>query len=118
MQRLALGETLEGGGESVMSIQAGDTLSAFAERFDTSVQALMGINPKIDDPNLIYAGEQLNVPLDNARKNIEAMNEGITTITSRQHNININMNVTSDDVSPGVVNSLTEKMMERYGDLQ
>ena len=43
-------------------IQRGDTLSALARRFGTSVGALMEANPQITNANLIYTGQSLNLP--------------------------------------------------------
>jgi LysM repeat protein len=43
-------------------IKSGDTLSAIAKRYDTSVGALMKANPQIKNANLIYAGKSLNIP--------------------------------------------------------
>jgi LysM repeat protein len=43
-------------------IQSGDTLSGIAARFHVSVTALQRANPKIHNPNTIYAGEALNIP--------------------------------------------------------
>ena len=48
-------------GEEVIKIKPGDTLSALAERYDTTVADLMKLNPKIKDANLIYAGDDLVV---------------------------------------------------------
>jgi len=42
-------------------VRPGDTLSAIAMRFDTSIRALVQANG-IDDPNLIYAGQSLALP--------------------------------------------------------
>lgn len=39
----------------------GDTLSAIAQRFGTTVQALMSVN-EIADPTLIFAGQELVIP--------------------------------------------------------
>ena len=44
------------------TIQKGDTLSALAQKYGTSVSALMQANPQIKNPNLIYAGASLNIP--------------------------------------------------------
>jgi len=44
------------------NIKSGDTLSGLAQRFGTSVGALMKANPQIKNANLIYAGANLNVP--------------------------------------------------------
>ena len=45
-------------------IVPGDTLSEIALAHGTSVETLMGLNPHIEDPNLIYAGTDLIVPRD------------------------------------------------------
>jgi LysM repeat protein len=43
-------------------IQPGDTLSGIASRFHVSLGALEGANPQVHNPNLIYAGQTLNIP--------------------------------------------------------
>lgn len=43
-------------------IQRGDSLSAISRRFNTTVDALMQANPQIRNPNLIIAGQTLNLP--------------------------------------------------------
>ncbi|MBS2028524.1 MAG: LysM peptidoglycan-binding domain-containing protein [Deltaproteobacteria bacterium] len=43
-------------------IESGDTLSGIASRFGVSLGALEAANPQISNPNLIYAGESLNIP--------------------------------------------------------
>lgn len=47
---------------STYRIQRGDTLSALAQKFHTSVGDLMKANPQIKNANLIYAGANLNIP--------------------------------------------------------
>ncbi len=47
---------------SAYRIRTGDTLSGIAQRYGTSVSALMGSNPSITNKNLIYAGRTLNLP--------------------------------------------------------
>jgi LysM repeat protein len=49
------------GGNSY-TVQRGDTLFIIALRFETTVQNLLHLNPQISNPNLIYAGQQINVP--------------------------------------------------------
>lgn len=49
-------------GNAVHHIAWGDTLSALAQRYGTSVDALMTSNSKITDPDLIYAGDTLVLP--------------------------------------------------------
>ena len=42
-------------------IKRGDTLSAIAQRFDTTVRALVRLND-IDDPHAIRAGQRIEIP--------------------------------------------------------
>ncbi len=44
-------------------VQSGDTLTSIAMKFDTTVQALEGLND-LPNPNLIYVGEVLKIPTD------------------------------------------------------
>jgi LysM repeat protein len=43
-------------------VQAGDTLSAIAREAGISPDALQALNPNISDPNMIQAGQSINVP--------------------------------------------------------
>ena len=45
-------------------IQPGDCLSILAKRFGTTVEQLIENNPKITDPDLIYAGDTLAIAID------------------------------------------------------
>ena len=45
-------------------IQPGDCLSILAKRFGTTVEQLIESNPKITDPDLIYAGDTLAIAID------------------------------------------------------
>ncbi len=47
--------------EVTYRVVPGDTLSAIAQRFGTTVQALMAVN-EIADPTLIFAGQDLVIP--------------------------------------------------------
>jgi LysM repeat protein len=44
------------------TIQWGDCLSVLAERFGTSVAAILAVNPEITNPDLIFAGAKLTLP--------------------------------------------------------
>ena len=48
-------------------VQSGDTLSGIASRFGTTVQELVQLND-ISNPNLIYIGEVLKLPVSNSVK--------------------------------------------------
>jgi LysM repeat protein len=59
------GTTSSGGGTTssgTYKIVRGDTLSAIAKRYGTTVNQLMQLNPQIKDPNKIYTGNTLTVP--------------------------------------------------------
>jgi LysM repeat protein len=42
--------------------QSGDTLRKIAARFNTSVDAILKVNPQITNPNLIYVGQAIVIP--------------------------------------------------------
>lgn len=44
-------------------IKAGETLSGLAKEYNTNYQNILKLNPQIKDPNKIYAGDALNVPV-------------------------------------------------------
>jgi hypothetical protein len=44
-------------------IQSGDTLSEIAAAHNTSIGDLLALNPQIEDANLIYAGDNLLIPV-------------------------------------------------------
>jgi LysM repeat protein len=46
------------------TVLSGDTLSAIAEKFDTTVKELIRVNPEILDPRFIYISQVLRVPGD------------------------------------------------------
>jgi peptidoglycan DL-endopeptidase CwlS len=43
-------------------VQAGDTLGEIANRFGTTLNALLLANPQISDPSLIYPGQTIRIP--------------------------------------------------------
>lgn len=47
---------------STYTVKAGDTLSAIAKKYGTTVDALLKANPSIKDPNLIKVGQVINIP--------------------------------------------------------
>jgi len=44
-------------------IQPGDTLTAIAARFGTTVEAIVRVNPILVNPNAIYPGQIIRIPL-------------------------------------------------------
>jgi LysM repeat protein len=59
---LALAVTASASGITLIRIRPGDTLSAIAARYHTTVARLIALNDLPGDGNLIYAGETLRVP--------------------------------------------------------
>ncbi len=49
-------------GQNVYVVVRGDTLRKIADRFDTTVAAILALNKDIKDPNLIYPGQKITVP--------------------------------------------------------
>lgn len=45
----------------VYTVKSGDTLSAIAQRYGTTVNSIVSLNPSIKNPNLIYPGEQFKI---------------------------------------------------------
>ena len=43
------------------TIQPGDTLSGIANKFRTTFNRLLALNPQIKDKNLIYAGHSIRI---------------------------------------------------------
>jgi len=46
----------------VYTVQRGDTLRKIAGRLNTTVDAILNVNPQIYNPNLIYVGQAINLP--------------------------------------------------------
>ncbi|WP_088554756.1 PGRP and LysM peptidoglycan-binding domain-containing protein [Calderihabitans maritimus] len=44
-------------------VQPGDTLSSIARRFNISLALLIAANPQISDPDLIFPGQIINIPI-------------------------------------------------------
>ena len=57
-------ENVSGGasvGAQYHLVQKGETLSGIAAKYHTSVKNLQALNPRITNPNLIFAGEYIRV---------------------------------------------------------
>lgn len=55
------------------TVKAGDTLSAIATKHNTTVDAIMKLNPQIKNKNLIYAGSVLTLPANQNSKDYSAI---------------------------------------------
>jgi LysM repeat protein len=51
------------GGQTYYAIK-GDTLRKIAAKFNTTVDAILKVNPRITNPNLIYVGQAITIPAD------------------------------------------------------
>ncbi len=49
------------GGSNTYTVQAGDTMYSIAQRYNTTIAALLAVNPQITNPWLIYPGQVLVV---------------------------------------------------------
>jgi LysM repeat protein len=51
-------------GGQVYYAQRGDTLRKIADKFSTTVDAILKVNTQITNPNLIYVGQAITIPAD------------------------------------------------------
>ena len=47
-------------------VRTGDSLTKIAKEFNTTVSAILKANPKIINPDVIYAGTDLEIPVKNS----------------------------------------------------
>ncbi|WP_111498483.1 MULTISPECIES: LysM peptidoglycan-binding domain-containing protein [Marinobacter] len=52
---------------SAYIVKSGDTLSRIAQKNNSTVSGLMRLNPSIEDPNRIYAGQEITLPESNGQ---------------------------------------------------
>lgn len=57
------------------TVKSGDTLSEIAVRFNKTVSYLMSLNPKIKDPDVIYAGELIRINGDPDKEVVNASSQ-------------------------------------------
>lgn len=67
-------------GSGKYTIQQGDTLSALAAQYGTTVEELMKANPNITNPDLIYTGGKLNIPGQGAGGSAQQMMEQLSAM--------------------------------------
>ena len=60
LENVAGGATYYNDGDYYV-IKRGDTLSAIAAKFGTSIEKLMSLNPQIKNANLIYEGHTIRI---------------------------------------------------------
>lgn len=49
-------------GDPIITVQPGDTLGSLAVKYSTTLDVILRMNPDIQNPNLIYPGQQIHVP--------------------------------------------------------
>ena len=57
-------ENVTGGaayGNNYYTIKSGDTLSGIAVKYKTTIAKLMALNPRITNPDVIYAGDVIRI---------------------------------------------------------
>jgi spore coat assembly protein SafA len=59
-------------------VQPGDTLSVIARRFGITLQQLLAANPQITDPNKIFPGQRINIPVDTTPPSVYIVQPGDT----------------------------------------
>lgn len=90
-------------GARVVSVQEGDTLSKLLRRagmsnrqiFNEYIELTLKMNPRITNPNLIFAGQQITIPVDGSSIETTATGEATPALTASRP-------------GPGVVSTKTE----------
>ena len=85
-------------------IQRGDTLSGIAQKYNTSVNELMSLNPYIKNANLIYAGNSLELPNQQP-----TTTSTVTNASTPSNNTNVSTPTTS-----AAPQKTTQELAEEY----
>lgn len=72
-------------------IKSGDTLSQIAKDNNTTVQAIMDLNPSITNPNKIFAGNTINLPSSGASSSAPS-SAGSTSLNANKGSNSTNLN--------------------------
>jgi LysM repeat protein len=57
------------------TVKKGDTLSGIAKKYDTTLDALLTANPSITNPNMIYVGQTIRVPVKTMQTSTSAVKD-------------------------------------------
>jgi LysM repeat protein len=101
----------ESEGSSIYEIQAGDTLSEIALANDTSVSEIMEINPTIQDPDLIYAGNEIYLPNNDLNESSNNNDDYLTT-SSFENEAEIDSDYSNQNNSDLTSNSVDDVLSE------
>lgn len=72
--------TLDPANQQIYTIQSGDSLSAVADRFGTTLDAIVKAN-ELSDPNVVYVGQRLIIPVGAGAQNLAAQQTTAPTTT-------------------------------------
>lgn len=70
-------------GGQVYYAQRGDTLRKIAAKFNTTVDAILRANPQISNPNVIYVGQAITIPGQQASTHIVQRGDTLRIIAAR-----------------------------------
>jgi LysM repeat protein len=63
------------------TVQRGDSLGRIAARNNTTVAAILAVNPTITNPNIVYVGQVINLPAGGTTSTTQAVAEGTAQVT-------------------------------------
>lgn len=55
------------------TVKKGDTLNAIAKKYNTTLSAILAVNPQIKDPNKIYPGQVIKIPIPTQQNSTSAI---------------------------------------------
>src|SRR5690606_20931137 len=61
--------------ETAYKVQHGDTLWKIAHKFGLSLRSLINSNPQVHDPDLIFPGQEINIPAGKDKRNDNVMED-------------------------------------------
>ncbi len=72
--------TLQDSNQSTHTVSRGETLSGISQRYGVEMDAVLQSNPQIRNPDVIYAGDKLNIPTGDQRSYTVQSGDNLTTI--------------------------------------
>ena len=72
--------TLQDSGQTTHTVSRGETLSGISQRYGVETDAVLQSNPQIRNPDLIYAGDKINIPTGDQRGYTVQSGDNLTTI--------------------------------------
>ncbi|SEO29997.1 spore coat assembly protein SafA [Amphibacillus marinus] len=75
--------------ESEYNVKKGDSLWKIAQKYDLGVTEVIEVNPQINNPNLIYPNEKVQIPTSDAIKHTEHIVIQLTNQLRARHGLSI-----------------------------